>query len=286
MKKTKEEFDLWNEEKKKLEFSSSKIKKVKRWEIWLAKIWINIGSEISKDGAFERPVLVVSNHMWWDLVWIVPITTKYNKNCGQFLLKIQNYEKYWLNKQSYLCLNHFKMISAKRLIFRLNWFYRWNNKKSLVLNSFINLVLDTICNLNKKHPSKVKLSRGGLSRSAYQTSYLVYIIIILKNRKKVKFYFFSKRNMNNKLTLKSLKKEIENLKQRNKKVELEKSWETSYFRIIGILISTFIIIYTIMYIAWFWDKIVWSLISAIWYLISTFSLWFLKKIYIKKYLTK
>ena len=119
MKKTKRLFDDWNIEKQNIEFKW-KIKKVKKWEIWVAKIWINIWSEISKDWKNLRPILVISNHMWWDLVWIIPITTKYNKNYDDFLVEIRNYKKYWLKEKSYFSINNFRTISLKRLVYKIN----------------------------------------------------------------------------------------------------------------------------------------------------------------------
>ena len=44
------------------------------------------------------------------------------------------------------------------------------------------------------------------------------------------------------MELKNLEKEIENIKERNKKVELDKSWETSWTRKICIMILTYIVV--------------------------------------------
>lgn len=142
---------MWNEEKKQIEFQG-KPKRAKRWEIWVAKIWINIGSELSKDSFFTRPVLVVWNHMWWDLVAIIPITSKYNDNYSSFLFEIHNFEKYGLRRKSYLCLNHLKTISIKRLTRRVNGYYRWTYEKQMLSPNFMNMILDKICILIKKHP--------------------------------------------------------------------------------------------------------------------------------------
>ena len=115
MEKTIELFDTWNKEKKFLEFYKSKWKIVKKWEIWVAKIWINIWSEISKDWEFSRPVLVVKTHLWWDLVWVIPFTSKYSHRYSKYLLEFENFEKYGLSQKSYLILNQFKIISLRRL---------------------------------------------------------------------------------------------------------------------------------------------------------------------------
>lgn len=129
MEKTKELFDIWNREKKFLEFYKNKLKIVKKWEIWMTKVWINIWSEISKDWEFSRPVLVIKSHLWWDLVWVIPFTSKYSNRYSKFLLEFQDFEKYWLSQKSYLILNQFKIISLKRLDRKLNdtakkWIYR------------------------------------------------------------------------------------------------------------------------------------------------------------------
>lgn len=115
MEKTKELFDIWNREKKFLEFYKNKLKIVKKWEIWMTKVWINIWSEISKDWEFSRPVLVLKSHLWWDLVWVIPFTSKYSNRYSKFLLEFEDFEKYWLSQKSYLILNQFKIISLRRL---------------------------------------------------------------------------------------------------------------------------------------------------------------------------
>lgn len=136
MQKTEELFKLWNKEKQDIE-KYSKIKRVKIWEIWLAKIWVNIWSEISKDWKFLRPVLITKNYIWWDLVYVFPISTKYNEKYEKYLLKLIKYNKFWLDYESYILLNQFKSISVKRLVKRLNWFNRWTYKKRLVDKSII-----------------------------------------------------------------------------------------------------------------------------------------------------
>jgi mRNA-degrading endonuclease toxin of MazEF toxin-antitoxin module len=122
---------------------------VKSWEIWIMKIWINIWSEVSKDDNFTRPVLILSNFLWWDLVWIIPFTTKYNKNYDKFLYEFKNYKKYWLNFKSYLLLNQFKTVSIKRLERKINNKpYKWNNiplldieEMNLIKEVFFNKIL-------------------------------------------------------------------------------------------------------------------------------------------------
>ena len=147
MKKTKKLFDNWNEEKQIIEFNG-KIKKVKKWEIWVAKIWVNIWSEISKDWKYLRPILVISNHMWWDLVWIIPITTKYNKNYDKFLIEVKNYKKYWLKEKSYFSINNFKTISLKRLKYKINDKYIEWKFKYLIKNDLLKILWKKIIDIH------------------------------------------------------------------------------------------------------------------------------------------
>lgn len=147
MEKTKDIFDSWNDEKQKIDLKW-KIKRVKVWEVWLCKIWVNVWWEISKDWRFSRPVLVVSNKLWWDLVWIIPITSIYSENNFNYLLEIENYEKHWLDKRSYLILNQFRIISLKRFGRKLNGYYNKDrflplitaNKVNYYLNKFISII--------------------------------------------------------------------------------------------------------------------------------------------------
>jgi len=154
MEKTKKLFDDWNDNKKILEFSWKVNKKVQIWEIWVCNIWINIWSEISKDWKFLRPVLIVNNYMWWDLVSIIPITTKFNKNYSSFLLKVKNHYKLWLSKESYFSLNNFKTISKKRLVYKINNTYKLKKYFKLVNKRLIEKLLDSILELNKKITSR------------------------------------------------------------------------------------------------------------------------------------
>ncbi len=118
MKKTDEIFDLWNGKKKNIEKEISK-KIVKKRQIRLYYVWINIGNEESKDTPFIRPCLIVNNYFRWDLILIIPMTTKINKNLKDIYYQI-DWTKYWLNKTSYALCNQIKVISKKRLIRKLN----------------------------------------------------------------------------------------------------------------------------------------------------------------------
>ncbi|MDD3262218.1 MAG: type II toxin-antitoxin system PemK/MazF family toxin [Candidatus Absconditabacteria bacterium] len=118
MKKTDVIFDLWNGKKKNIEKETSK-KIVKKRQIRLYYVGINVGNEESKDNPFIRPCLIVNNYFRGDLVLIVPMTTKINTNLKDIYYQIDG-TKYGLNKTSYVLCNQIKVISKKRLNRKLN----------------------------------------------------------------------------------------------------------------------------------------------------------------------
>ncbi len=80
-----------------------------------------------------------------------------------------------------------------------------------------------------------------------------------------------------------LYKEIEIIKERNKRVELDKKWETSWTRKVCICILTYIIVVLYSYIVKNYDNILLSsLVPVIGFTISTLSLKFVRKIWEKK----
>ncbi len=82
--------------------------------------------------------------------------------------------------------------------------------------------------------------------------------------------------------MEELKQEIENIKQRNKKVELDKAWETSWTRKICIMVLTYIVVITYSYMIREFDNILLSsLVPVIGFTLSTLSLKFVRKIWEK-----
>ena len=79
-----------------------------------------------------------------------------------------------------------------------------------------------------------------------------------------------------------LEKSIKKLENRNKKVEADKSWETSNFRKISVAVITYLVILIIMYLLDFKDIFINALIPTFGFLLSTLSIDILKKIYISK----
>lgn len=80
-----------------------------------------------------------------------------------------------------------------------------------------------------------------------------------------------------------LEKEINEIKERNKRVELDKAWETSFTRKLCICILTYIVVVIYSYIIKNFDNI-WlsSLVPVIGFTLSTLSLKFVRKIWEKR----
>ena len=84
-----------------------------------------------------------------------------------------------------------------------------------------------------------------------------------------------------------LEKEIEQIKQRNKKVELDKAWETSWTRIICIMILTYIVVIIYSHLIQNTNNIALSsLVPVIGFTLSTLSLKLIRKIWENNKTTK
>ncbi len=84
------------------------------------------------------------------------------------------------------------------------------------------------------------------------------------------------------MELKELEEEIVKIKERNKKVELDKDWETSWTRKICIMILTYIVVIIYSYVIKEFDNIfLSSLIPVIGFTLSTLSLGLVRKIWEK-----
>jgi len=82
-------------------------------------------------------------------------------------------------------------------------------------------------------------------------------------------------------SIEELQKEIILIKQRNKRVELDKSWETSWIRRILITILTYFVIVLFFFFADLPKPFVNSIVPALAFILSTLSLQLIKKIWIK-----
>lgn len=88
------------------------------------------------------------------------------------------------------------------------------------------------------------------------------------------------------LRIQKLEKEIEIIKARNLRVEADKAWETSYFRVLLISVIIYVIALKVMYFIGSENYFSNALVPAIGYFISVQSLPFIKKWWIKNYSKK
>ena len=81
----------------------------------------------------------------------------------------------------------------------------------------------------------------------------------------------------------NIEKEIELIKQRNKRVELDKKWETCWTRKMCIMILTYIVVIIYSYLIRHFDNIfLSSLVPVIGFTLSTLSLKLIRNIWQKK----
>lgn len=78
-----------------------------------------------------------------------------------------------------------------------------------------------------------------------------------------------------------LEREINQIKKRNKKVESEKSWETSWTRIISITILTYVVMVIFFYFAGIDKPFINSIVPSLAFILSTLTLPIFKKIWLK-----
>ena len=83
--------------------------------------------------------------------------------------------------------------------------------------------------------------------------------------------------------LEQIQNEISLIKERNKKVEADKAWETSKFRIFSVVLMTYIVTSIVFYFIGVHDFMLNALIPTTGFYLSTQSLPFIKKWWIKKY---
>jgi len=78
-----------------------------------------------------------------------------------------------------------------------------------------------------------------------------------------------------------IKNTIKKIQKRNQKVELDKAWETSFTRKIIIAILTYLVIVNFFYFAWFDKPFINAIVPTLWFLLSTLSMNFFRKIWVK-----
>lgn len=80
----------------------------------------------------------------------------------------------------------------------------------------------------------------------------------------------------------NIEKEIEAIKKRNEKVEMDKAWETSWTRRICIMVLTYIVVIIYSYVIKSVDNILLSsLVPVIGFTLSTLSLKFIRSLWQK-----
>lgn len=81
----------------------------------------------------------------------------------------------------------------------------------------------------------------------------------------------------------NFEEEINKLKERNRRVEADKAWETSFFRIGLISIITYLVTAWVFYLIGVNDYLLNPLIPTTGYFLSTQTIPFVKKWWLKKY---
>ena len=79
----------------------------------------------------------------------------------------------------------------------------------------------------------------------------------------------------------NIEQEILKIIERNKKVELDKKWETSFTRKILIAVLTYFVIVLFFYISWLWNPFINAIVPTIGFLLSTLTMWLFKTIWLK-----
>lgn len=84
--------------------------------------------------------------------------------------------------------------------------------------------------------------------------------------------------------MKQFKTDIEKIKERNRRVEADKAWETSKTRILSITVVTYIVASIVLYIIGAGNYLLGALVPTAGYFLSTLSLPFLKRWWISRHI--
>ncbi|MEK7172722.1 MAG: hypothetical protein AAB740_01950 [Patescibacteria group bacterium] len=82
--------------------------------------------------------------------------------------------------------------------------------------------------------------------------------------------------------LQQLKSDIEQIKQRNARVEADKAWETSLFRKILIAVLTYIVIVLFFAVAKFSKPFLSAIVPTVGFILSTLSIPFFKNLWLSR----
>ena len=100
-------FDIWNEQKKKIDESNPKFYKER--DIWWCKIGLNVGLEQDGSGEqFQRPILVLKG-LSRDTFLAIPITSSENKNKNRISIGMID------DKNSFVIISQIRTLDTKRL---------------------------------------------------------------------------------------------------------------------------------------------------------------------------
>lgn len=83
------------------------------------------------------------------------------------------------------------------------------------------------------------------------------------------------------MTIKQLEKEVEAIKARNKRVESDKNWETSWTRRIAVAVSTYLVVLLFFLVVKAEQPFISSLVPSIGFLLSTLTIDVLKSWWLK-----
>lgn len=83
-----------------------------------------------------------------------------------------------------------------------------------------------------------------------------------------------------------MEERLQKIEERNARVEADKAWETSWFRIILISVITYIVASLVLWLIGAENYLLGALIPTVGYFLSTLSIPFLKKWWINNYLNK
>jgi len=81
--------------------------------------------------------------------------------------------------------------------------------------------------------------------------------------------------------MKQIKKDIQDIKERNRRVEMDKAWEVSFFRKILIMVLTYLVIVVFFFFAKLPKPFVNAIVPTLGFILSTLSVSYFKKIWIK-----
>ena len=83
------------------------------------------------------------------------------------------------------------------------------------------------------------------------------------------------------LTIEELENELDKIKERNKKVEADKAWETSLSRKIIVAILTYVVVVIFFFFAALPNPLTNSIVPTLGFIISTLSIPVFRKIWLK-----